>query len=324
MSDKRKTIVLYGNCHIEAIGKMLIQSENFNEKYILEPTLPIYKIKTKEYFNNKIFRECDIFIHQSIQISNIYGKEYASENIIKLLKQDCIIISIPNVYHLPTCFFPQYYSENEFKRKDNVTIFFRDKLIDELYIKGYAIKNIQKEYIDENLYNEKKMKEDFSVFIEKIIKREQEWDIKVSEFILHNYKKSQLFFDPNHPTPHFLKYITKKCLEILDVKIADSEIKNMKEIKLDSYEMPICKSVKKCFGISYDNKIIRQSGIKLYNKEMDIKEYIKQYTAYEWQNSHIKGYLKYKSLLRFFVLYNKNIAKKCVNHLKRIFIQEEK
>ena len=40
---------------------------------------------------------------------------WIKDNVIKHLKLGCKIISIPNVYGLPKCFFPQYTKEFEFK-----------------------------------------------------------------------------------------------------------------------------------------------------------------------------------------------------------------
>lgn len=125
--DKKKTVVVYGNCHTSVIIEILNQCRLFNENFEICPIKPVHMIKDPTYFKMKIFSECDIFIHQAIRKNNRYGKEFASEEIIKNLKTGCKVISIPNVYHLPTCFFPQYYEGIELRvNHGKVTVFFRD------------------------------------------------------------------------------------------------------------------------------------------------------------------------------------------------------
>lgn len=298
----KKVVVVYGNCHTTAISEIMLSCPEFQDDHVIYTILPIHVIESSDYFLNAVFKYCDVFIHQSIQFNNRYGEEFASENVIKKLKTACRIIAIPNVYHLPMCFFPQYTSDTEFKNKNKETLFFRDSIIDECYVKGYSIENIITAYSDQGAFNSEELNGQFNVFIEKLRKREADWNIKISEFILEHYQSEQLFFDPNHPTSFFIKYVSKEILKLLNVDFNSKEIDELKITELDAFEMPICEAVKKNFHMTFSEKEMRVSGRKLNDKKMYLKEYILQYTALEWQNKEVSIWLRSKSFIRWFYM----------------------
>lgn len=280
--DIKKKAIIYGNCHTSVIKAYLESSGLFCEDYFFYDIPQIQNIKNPDYFTPSIFKDCELFIHQSIRLENRYGPEFASENIIKLLKPDCKIISIPNVYHLPMCFFPQYYGEKEL-RINNKTFFFRDKIIDAGIKSGKTIKEIKDDYMLINFYESSEILCMYETFLEKVRKREKDWDIKVSDYIEKEASQKQLFYDPNHPCNCFLKYVSLEVLKILypnkesyKLDIADAEI-----FVLDTYEMPICQSVASTFGFP-KSTIYRKSGRKVLYKNMDIDNYIKQYFSMCW------------------------------------------
>ena len=115
--------------------------------------------------------------------------------------------------------------------------------------------------------------------------REKEWDIKVSDFIIENIDKKPLFFDPNHPTNFFFKYVYTKLLKKLDIK--EKSLIKEPTLSLETYQMPLCASIIDYFGLDYDlnNIEIRKHGYKLYKCHLDLKKYIIHYYSYIWQDS---------------------------------------
>jgi len=298
--NKRK-VVIYGNCHTEAIISLLSQVNVFTDEYEIIPVLPIQNIKDPQYLQESCFRECDLFIHQSIWKKNRYGECYASESIIKNLKEGCRVISIPNVYHLPLCFFPNYSEDKEFVSRKGNTCFFRDRIIDSLSKEGLSSDEIYQKYIDVNLFDSEGVKEQFSRFIKKVEMRELQWDIKVSAFIKDNYKEHRLFHDPNHPTNYFFAYVVFELLKILGIEYDFSRLVSLKTRELDSFEMPICKSVKYILGMTYEDKEMRVTGIKMKKGIMNLYEYIDQYRMMEWQNMDLNILSRIKSFIKWSV-----------------------
>jgi hypothetical protein len=112
---------------------MLEANPEFNKHFYIYLTERIQNITDPKDLYQECYSQCDVFIHQSIRLNNRYGEDYASERIIARLKPGCKVIAIPNVYHLPLCFFPQYYDAHELKNKavkGGLTFFFRDSIID--------------------------------------------------------------------------------------------------------------------------------------------------------------------------------------------------
>lgn len=293
MGDRRKSVVIYGNCHTAIISQMLECCSEFNEKYFIIPTKQIQQIKDPKNLYEDCYNQCDVFIHQSIRLNNRYGEEYASQNIIDRLKPGCSVISIPNVYHLPLCFFPQYKETPELRR-NGITYFIRDSIVDSHLDKPFRLKKLVKtDYEDSCLFSREDIKTSFDLFIDKVKKREKDWDIKVSDFILENYKSHQLFYDPNHPTNFFFNFLTTELLKLLQcTEITYLEHQSFGKC-LDSMEMPVCKAVVEALQLNWgDSSVIRKSmpNTNLLQSKMDINSYAYQYMSCAWMVNDSKGF----------------------------------
>lgn len=312
---EKKIVVFYGNCHMENLVEFFEGIEKFSEKYALYKIKAVCNIKDVSYFDLPVFCHCDVLIHQSIRKANRYGEEFASENIISKTKPGCRIIAVPNVYHLPMCFFPQYTEKQELKHRSGSTLFFRDQIIDDGLIHGKSVDNIIAIYRKEDLYSTSYLANAWNVFIGKVKKRETQWDIKVSNFLCENVGKTQLFYDPNHPTDKLIRYIAKELMHLLGVSVSESIIDNLTLKRMDTYEMPICQSVISYFGFPYDtSKELRKTGNKAYRQDMYLEQYICQYISELWQDRKIPIKVRVKSYA-FHVYYK---IRRCLDCAKKI------
>ena len=321
--QNRKKVVIYGNCHMTSVGDVLSHVKGFTSAYELCEILPIFQIDGAGYFENPVFSECDIFIHQSIRKNNRYGEEFSSENVIKRLKNTCKVIAVPNLYHMPMCVFPQYMEKEELTRDSSgQTWFFRDQIVEDGFLKGEKLSQIKNDYLNINYYSRQEIQEKWNAFIDKVKAREQEWDIKISSFIKEEIHESQLFFDPNHPTKKVIEYIVTNILDLLDVEYTLEDLANAMEKVLDmnTREMPICASVSDYFGLEYDLKTVsmRSNGYRLLGKTLGLEEYIIQYESLLWRIDSVKGLLKIKS----FLIYAGIMFIKAINRLKRCIVWE--
>lgn len=314
---EKKIAVLYGNCHMGSLFEVLSKCVEFTDKYALYPIKLVCNIESEKYFQHPVFKNCDLFIHQSIQLYNRYGTEYASENIIPLLKESCVIISVPNIYHLPMCFFPQYAEKPELIQ--NGTIFFRDAIIDEYINDGKSIKDIVKAYETSNYFSRKYIAEKWDAFINKVKAREAEWDIKIADYLINQSNKELLFYDPNHPREEVIKYIAKRLLKYMGITIEDKYIDTMNIAKMDSYEMPLHQSVVDFFQLNYDlrNRVLRHTGIKRNRFKMKLKQYIKQYISYMWQEEGITKRTRMRSCFANVKYQTISYIISCLGSLKR-------
>lgn len=316
MGDKKK-VVVYGNCHTTVFSKYLQNCKEFNDEYIIFPMKAIQEVKDCTYFDMPIFKTCDVFIHQSIRDNNRYGKEYASSTLIAKLKPDCKVISIPNVYHLPTCLFPQYTEDTELCYKGG-TFFFRDRVIDEQIKEGRSLQYIINGYHNYT-FEKNQIKKQFQKFIENVKYREEEWDIKISDYIQNYYRTHNLFYDPNHPRNFLLRYYAKKTLEILlDRKFTIDELE---DFTLDSYEMPLHASVAVALELKYFTiqQEIRKTGAKVVIGPMYLEQYIKQYFSMLWLCNDFSVLINMKSRCLFRYYKVVNFCKRGIRKIIKIF-----
>lgn len=312
----KKIVLFYGNCHTGAVKKYLQTSMEFDEKYEIYPLKEIQEVKTPSYFDHPVFQVCDVFIHQSIWKKNRYGEEYASENVISKLSNNCQIIAMPNVYHLPCCLFPQYYEAKELKH-NNQTYFFRDMIIDNGLRQGKTIKQIAEQYYDYR-FGEKFIQEEYKKFIKTVRKREQEWDIKVADFIEANIKDKPLFYEMNHPTNYLIRlYATGILTILLRESVSMGEIT---DYKMDTYQMPFLTEVQKALGLQYStlNTEIRTTGVKLRKIPMNIEEYVKEYYATVWVCGEFEELINKKSKRLYNILKIENFFLKAFSKIKTL------
>lgn len=295
----KKIVLFYGNCHTGIVKKYLETSIEFKERYEIYPLKEIQEVDNIAYFDISVMKYCDVFIHQSIWEKNRYGEEYSSENIIKKLNPQCVVIAMPNLYHMPCCLFPQYYDATELRYKKQ-TYFFRDFIIDEGLKKGYSLKKISIEYYKYN-FDSKIIEQEYKDFIEKVRNRECEWDIKVADFIESHIKEIPLFYEMNHPTNFIFKYYAYKLLNILIC--GKYTIGEVEEYKLDVYQMPLLTVVKDALGLKYStlNQNIRETGVKVRNVPMDIREYIKEYFSVIWICDDFKVEQRIRSKVCYYI-----------------------
>lgn len=320
-TEKRKMVIVYGNCHTLVISKMLESSPSFNESYYIYNIKRIQDIKDTSYLYSDFFNQCDVFIHQSIRLNNRYGEEFASEKIIERLKPSCQVISIPNVYHLPTCFFPQYSEEKELRTEQLGTYFFRDRILDKyIYHPFSLITSAKKDYQSEDLFDNNAIREEFDKFIAKVRKREEDWDIKVADYIMANYQDYKMFYDPNHPTNRFLEYISNKLLNILLERPADAVEKLSSDICLDAIEMPVCKATIKALNLKWHDTLLRTSypHTNLAPICMNFTYYAITYYALYWIiDPKIGGGM---SKMIFYLLKPVVFVRRVIRKLRRMFL----
>lgn len=163
---------------------------------------------------------------------NLNESKKKIKNFIDYLKPNCIKIRIPYV------FLSALWSLVRVALRDgdnNLSIINPKNEYDYKYLNKEIIINLKKDHTLDNilkLYDDNKInfnyKNNFEYQINILKEKELNTDIKVSNFILKNYKKYKLFHTQNHPTYIILCEMTKQILQILneDISNLDSIFKN--------------------------------------------------------------------------------------------------
>lgn len=271
---KKKVAVAYGNCHINAIKLYLECHKEFSSEYGFYPFPMIYTLKDINMEYEKILNNCDLFFHQSVRKDNVYGEGYSSERMLQHIKGSCEVISIPNLYGLPKYLFPQLEVHPRWQQ-GSFCPFFIDKNIVAWLRDRTGIETIKKYVLDGGVYSKDEIIAMWEEFKLKIYKREQEWDIKISDYIFNHYKKERIFSDINHISSRTAREIALRVLKYMGFK---------KEIFLelpmmDDMESIIYKDVREALGLEFEDCIIRRysfGSISLNSYEMNIEEYLDQ------------------------------------------------
>jgi len=223
----------------------------------------------------ELLNNTSIFIYQEMPAKfGIYSTDLSLENnILSYLPNNCIKIVIPYVYA------DWYWGISKLLLRDATADF--DKIDNETetktkYINKDVILNLKSKYdLDTiiNLYDDNKIDfkydERMKAGINILKTKEQTCDVKVTDYILQNYKTNKLFHCPNHPSHLILKEMTKQILKKLniDYSMFDTKFEN------DDYNLgcpiPFSKYDQQFhnfeFKLNYDDNDIKAVIREIYN-----------------------------------------------------------
>lgn len=270
---RKKIAVTYGNCHMAAVQAYLERHKAFSLEYGFYPFPPIYEIKNFKNDYYGILRRCELFIHQSVRKNNVYGEEYSSESILRHLNKKCEVIAIPNLYGRSKYLFPQLITGKDWQ-VGSFCPYFIDRNI-ALWIKeGRRIEEIKKYIFIGGVYKKKEIIDLWEHFVQEIEIREQEWNIKILDYILSNQREKKIFCDINHITSETAHEIANRLLSHMNYDKQDFfEIPMM-----DDLEAFVYADVKEALELEFEERRIRKWGKTncLQICEMNEDAYIEQ------------------------------------------------
>ena len=270
-----------------SIAECLSASKSFSHRYYIK-VIPLFYEGGAPLLERQL-RRCKLFIYQEIREVNQFGKEYSTDRLMSLLPKRCKCVSVPNLYELGYGFFPQclnrentpkYLNDHNpsYKGDERGLFVHVDKFIAEMIEDNRSLRDILKIVKSDDYLSEKAVRELFDEYLNKIMERERNLDIKIYDFLIENYKDVQLFNDFGHPTGIVLKTISERLLVRLGLKndLMDYTFKR----ELEEYGDPIYPCVAKALGLKYTKEYVREQSDKKLTEYMDFEEYVKEY--YYW------------------------------------------
>ena len=255
-------IIIYANCQGVGIKYFLSKHEKFqnlNIKHIRVDEL----INKREDIVHDVFKKADILIYQIIDEKH---EKYSSDNILKYINDKCIKISFPYIYN--NSFYPfkgPIIINDSHKKKLTKIIFDNSEKITNIIDENKTLDEIIHLYIENKIdfdYNER-----FKNTMRILMEKEKKTDIKVSAFIINNYKDYPLFMLENHPTDYIFVYVVNRISNILDyTELCDIEL-GINSCKLGGGILPIDNSSKEYYNFNFN--------IDRYNPENADEYYIK-------------------------------------------------
>ena len=248
-------VVFFTNCQGNFIYKNWLKNISF-----FENTECVFIHNYNCSLNNNdinYFKQCDILIYQPVD------KYTLNENdiIISLLKPNCIKICFPSIY---VDMWPIYEENNmyvggtvinEYKKKYNL-----DKIL-ELYDNQEFCFNLQNRFDTSLQYLQNK--------------EDNYCNIKISNFIVTNYRKYKMFDTQNHPNGIIGSYIANEICKHLNITFTDIDFFSQGHIGIGDVYWRDSLYMKNELNLEFifnDDKIhYRNLIIKLYNNPELIK-----------------------------------------------------
>ena len=266
----KKLAIFYGNCHFIVLNKYFMQIPDFTRTYTVRSYWVYGYGVEKDGISSIEKNHCDLLITQDIREDNS-TEVISAGKLISQMPMSCRVVVIPNLYSF-NLFFPQVEKVRDYSKRhmknieiDNPKRSYELKWesgfteCNDIYIQKIIEGNSTEEEVlskmyDVDLISHSRIQQCFREGIEKIKKREQQCDIKISDFILENYKNKQLFYDPQHPTEVVICEIGKRVLRCLGINdIPEVYV----EPTLNDTELFIYECVRQALGLNYIQKYIR-------------------------------------------------------------------
>lgn len=259
---QKKICIFYGNCQvIYGVYDKLKSISAFESKYNM------FRFVNHDRDNYlkligidmNILTNADVFIYQPL---NDKHGVYSTNNIKKYLKNDCTTISFPYIYNSALWSVIWENAAPRFTIETFINCGYRN-IINLLHNNASKDEILQLYDNDElDFYFEERL----NICMSSLKEKEQFCDIKVSNFILDNYKNHVIFGTQNHISELMINYLINNILKLLMIE---------HDINIYIYSYANCCTT--CFIDKYTDRYFA-FGEK-YNEFPRSNEKIKEYIA---------------------------------------------
>lgn len=243
-----KKCLLYGNCQIEPLRKILEKSSDFTKKYQFIDLKPVHLLTENDAINLEVkIAETDLFIHQVVSDDYQGIKQFGTNYLRNCLKKTAKAIAIPGAYF--TGYHPAMIN---FKDGDGNKITkpcdYHDVNLLYLFDQGKTVTEAIEIIEQVDFYQAEYVLDNFKTTLQELRDRETELDITISDFIEQNYQKEKLFHTFNHPGVAVLSYLADRILELLELPV---QTHSLQAEVLDFTAFPIYLSVARLLALDF-------------------------------------------------------------------------
>lgn len=279
----KKIVVINANCHGNEVEKYLRQSPSFNNSYMIYPN-PDINLNEKREIPVDLLRYTDVYIHQDIRIDNSIGYKLSDDYVRQYLSDDVLDICIPNFVGMAGWMYPNLTTLDKtiYGMNNNpFYVFYRDEVLEEALKCCCSFEEIKMFWINYQ-YEEESLRTAFNKCMNRLKGREKNWDVKVYDFIMKNYKDVPCFTDSSHPSKYLMKVIGRQVANLLEIKDIDD-----KHYESDlGVKAPLLKCVSEYFHLVF--QVPRELR----------KEYLGKWVVSELDD-YIEGYLWYYHQIKY-------------------------
>ena len=230
LQEAKMISCVFGNCQTGPITELMSCSKEFTEDYYLIKMPMVQRLDAETVSNgfNQDFMECvDLFITMNISKTNKFSEKVSTDNIRSQVSEKCRMVIIPN------CHFTAYFPQTGRKNINYLPYFLKPHpsidVTEPDYYAEVAIQNdspITRPTVNDILTNH-------ADTIHEMIVREEECDIKISDYILSQYRSRRIFYSSNHPTKDVLETVVRRLLSYLGYSdnLIDKEVQLLDTVK---------------------------------------------------------------------------------------------
>jgi hypothetical protein len=269
-SKGKKTILFLGNCQARPISRLVEMNSSFTADYNLIKVFPAIhdmSIELQTYIRDEILPRTNLLITQNV-LNDTFPLKTSS------CRQVC------NTLVFPTCYFDGYFPDAIYLKKGGLTLRqtpitdYHSSYVLHCFIQGLSVEECTQNLISGSWVGQGYPEKVSSIWAS-LYKREEQWDIKVIDYLHDNYRKRRLFHTLNHPTAEVLCFIANGIFKELGLKPVN--FVNVPEFLGESQWL-------------INNRVIRELGLKAENQNC-FKLNGKEVAAVKFVDRHY-GYYK--------------------------------
>ena len=292
----KKVAIIFGNCQTQKLIKMFLNHSVFSQEYFLVQLPPVFNYREQDYalLEEHFWSVCDLLISHRVKKDNRFNAKLATQRFTSYLPETSKVIWIPNVYF--NGYFPQY-KDNEHNIDRHLhqsgRFPYGDKYIDAYLEDNVCTLQELSQYIQSEAFiTENEVKANVERSFNELRKREWPCDIHMSDYIVDNYQRKQLFYSNNHPIQSVILELAYRILRFMD--ISDLTFTNMDFLQVQDsligQDVPIYPAVKKILNLK-DSLEEYYPNRYLWPFRGNYLDYLTEYVKWCWKERLITNYV---------------------------------
>jgi hypothetical protein len=264
----KRTLLIYGNCQAGCIAGFMSRTLAFSEAFDIPTLLGIHQMveaDLKGLYGH--VNGADVLLSQEVS-AGYRGADFSSAHLVSLLPSNAKVLYYPSLY------FSAYFPNLLYLRSPNKGGMFtgpggdyHDRDILDSYIAKRSVPETGRYLMDESRYDLDSVRRSFEDGHAEMRRREQNIDVKISDYIADNFADRRLFYVFNHPANEVMFEVCSQVAKLLDLPFSADALKNI-DHWLSGASFPIPPAVHKALGLRfpYDSRF-NANGV--WNVEME-------------------------------------------------------
>ena len=238
---------------------MLIQSPTFAEQYT---TVNFYNY-TPQQPTKDILMRCMLFIYQDVP---------GVANLMADLPTDCRTVCIPKMsWRVFWPFTPK--TEKELRKYP-----YSDAYVLDLIRRGYTKEQVIKRYLQLDVHKHIDLEDVYQKNIAYLDSAHNTRDFRITDYIVDNFTKRELFFSYNHPHKDILLLVANEILNIMGLQPLDPKDAESLPSLGEDFQMPIHPAIADFFRLEF---YTLETTVHQYGEQVNFSRYLENYVDSE-------------------------------------------